>query len=95
LHLAGQANGWRVFAGVRKPEDAPEHAGITPVIIDVTQPASITTAAQQVQHALGPGVRLDALINNAGKCTLAPMEFMPIEVFEDQLQVRRLKIARW
>lgn len=30
---------------------------------------------------------LTALVNNAGKVTLAPLEFMPVEVFEDQLQV--------
>lgn len=42
----------------------------------------------QVTAAVGKrGVR--ALINNAGKVVLAPVEFMPMEVFEDQLQVSR------
>ncbi len=30
---------------------------------------------------------MSALINNAGKVILAPVEYMPLDVFEDQLQV--------
>lgn len=76
---------------------------LTPVIIDVTRPDTISTAVQQVQEGLHaqqpqpataapPG--LTALVNNAGKVTLAPLEFMPIEVFEDQLNVNLVGVLR-
>src|SRR5205814_7792003 len=46
--LAG--SGWRVFAGVRKDADAERlrSAGTTPVIVDVTDRESVSTAASQV-----------------------------------------------
>ncbi|KAJ9527708.1 hypothetical protein QJQ45_025984 [Haematococcus lacustris] len=108
--------GWLVFAGVRRATDgdalqqqlvgARGQAGreapgsITPVLLDVTCPESISKAATQVRACLAalgdqpagqPGpplpAQLSALVNNAGKVTLAPLEFMPAEVFTDQLAV--------
>ena len=35
------------------------------------------------------------MVNNAGKVTLAPMEFMPLATFEDQLQVRGESVCAW
>ncbi len=59
--------------------------------------------ASVVQHAAlrcqvredlrASGSQLRGLVNNAGKVTLAPLETMPIEVFEDQLQVRSARLA--
>ena len=47
--------GWRVFGTIRREEDATE--GVTPLFVDVTDPAAIAAAAEQV------GGRLDALRN--------------------------------
>ncbi len=62
--------GWRVFAGVRKRADADVAARggserMTPLILDVTDPAQIAAAAERVGAAAGRG-GLDGLVNNAG-----------------------------
>src|ERR1700758_1394866 len=62
--------GWRVFAGVRREQDAERlrsEAGprLTPLIIDVTDGDSIAAAAEQVKGVLGPA-GLAGLVNNAG-----------------------------
>ncbi len=67
LHLA--AKGFSVFAGVRREEDgqalqAEAPSGITPVLLDVTDAASVRDAAAQVAERTGG--RIDALMNNAG-----------------------------
>ena len=38
---------------------------------------------------------VSGLVNNAGKVTLAPVEFMPLATFEDQLQVRGESVCAW
>ena len=43
------------------------------------------TNSQVQTEVRGRGI--SGLVNNAGKVTLAPVEFMPIQTFEDQLQV--------
>jgi NAD(P)-dependent dehydrogenase (short-subunit alcohol dehydrogenase family) len=62
--------GWQVFAGVRSDKAAADlaaaGAGITPLIIDVTQQDSISRALRQVQQQLGPE-GLAGLVNNAGR----------------------------
>ncbi len=83
--------GWRVFAGVRKEADAEalRAAGserLTPVTIDVTDPAQIAAAAEQIGTALG-GAGLDGLVNNAGVAIPSPLETMPIEDFRRQVEV--------
>jgi NAD(P)-dependent dehydrogenase (short-subunit alcohol dehydrogenase family) len=75
-------NGFRVLAGVRKPEDGErlrQKAGknITPVIIDVTDAASITTARAQVEDQIGSG--LDGLVNVAGIGVTGPLEYATAE----------------
>jgi NAD(P)-dependent dehydrogenase (short-subunit alcohol dehydrogenase family) len=67
LHLADK--GFSVFAGVRREEDgralrAEVPSGITPVLLDVTDAASVADAAAQVADITGGAV--DALVNNAG-----------------------------
>jgi NAD(P)-dependent dehydrogenase (short-subunit alcohol dehydrogenase family) len=63
-----------VFAGVRSDKAAAELAvtgeGITPVIIDVTEPGSISSALAMVQQRLGPE-GLTGLVNNAGELCCA------------------------
>ncbi len=71
--------GWHVYATVRKTEDA-DHlrtdfgADLTPVIMDVTDRASITAAAAQVSSDL-QGQGLDGLVNVAGIGMIGPLEF--------------------
>ncbi len=85
------AAGWRVFAGVRKAEDAESlrAAGsdrLTPVTLDVTDPDAISAAATLLGDELA-GSGLDGLVNNAGVAIPSPLETMPIEAFRRQIEV--------
>ena len=83
-------SGWRIFATVRKAEDADKlqsegGADLTPVIMDVTDGTSITAAAEQVSsHLHGRG--LDGLVNVAGMGMVRPIEYVTSsdlqEIFE-------------
>src|SRR5207244_1174829 len=87
--------GYRVFAGIRKPEDgeALEHDAAGPleaVKLDVTDAAQIEAAAAHIEEAIGRelgGGGLDGLVNNAGVAVPAPLEVLPIEDFRRQLEV--------
>jgi NAD(P)-dependent dehydrogenase (short-subunit alcohol dehydrogenase family) len=76
--------GFEVFAGVRKQEDADrvQAAGLNPVMLDVTDGASIQRARAQVE-----GRRLAGLVNNAGIAVSGPLEFIPVDEFRHQLEV--------
>jgi NAD(P)-dependent dehydrogenase (short-subunit alcohol dehydrogenase family) len=83
--------GWRVFAGVRKEEDADSlrAAGsqrLTPVMLDVTDDEAISAAAALLTDELGDA-GLDGLVNNAGVAIPSPLETMPIEAFRRQVEV--------
>ena len=80
--------GWRVFAGVRKEEDAAaaSDAGFDPVICDVTSDEQVAAAAEQVT-ADQP---LDGLVNNAGVAVGLPLEAVDPKDFEWQLAVNVL-----
>jgi NAD(P)-dependent dehydrogenase (short-subunit alcohol dehydrogenase family) len=85
------AVGWRVFAGVRKQEDADSlrAAGserLTPVMLDVTDAEVISAAAVLLGDQLG-GAALDGLVNNAGVAIPSPLETMPIDAFRRQIEV--------
>ena len=71
--------GWRIFATVRKAEDGSRlrsecGSGVTPLLMDVTDRASITAAADQVATQVGPQ-GLDGLVNVAGIGMVRPMEY--------------------
>lgn len=88
LHLDG--SGWRVFAGVRKDEDAESLRGeaserLTPLLLDVTEPEQIAAAAAQVERESPDG--LDGLVNNAGVAVPGPLETIPLEDLRQQLEV--------
>ena len=90
--------GWRVFAGVRKPADgerlkADLGASLIPVIIDVTDTASVKAAAETVGAALD-GQTLKGLVNNAGIAVAGPMLELPLEEFENQMDVNVTGIVR-
>jgi len=85
------AAGRRVFAGVRKEEDADSlrAAGsdrLTPVMLDVTDADAISAAAALLGDELG-SAGLDGLVNNAGVAIPSPLETMPIEAFRRQIEV--------
>jgi NAD(P)-dependent dehydrogenase (short-subunit alcohol dehydrogenase family) len=78
--------GWKVFAGVRREEDAQSlreegSSKLTPLLLDVTEPEQIAAAAETV------GERLDGLVNNAGAALPSPLETMPIEDFRRQVDL--------
>lgn len=85
------SRGWRVFAGVRKEDDATalrEAASerLTPLTLDVTDPAQIAAAAELVGKEVGEA-GLDGLVNNAGVSLPSPLETMPIDDFKLQIDV--------
>lgn len=89
LHL--DRIGFRVFAGVRRDEDAERlrdqgSERLRPVIVDVTDAATIQKAAEEVATALGDEP-LRGLVNNAGIAVSGPVEFLPIEEIRKQLEV--------
>ncbi len=83
------AAGWRVYAGVRKEEDAQalREAGsdrLTPLFLDVTDAEQIAAAAALVGAEPGG---LDGLVNNAGVAIPSPLETIPMEQFRRQIEV--------
>lgn len=83
--------GWRVFAGVRRQEDADSLRGeaserLVPLTLDVTDAGQIAAAAAQIASVAG-SAGLDGLVNNAGIAVPSPLETIPIDDFRHQLEV--------
>lgn len=83
--------GFRVFAGVRTEaagQRLREKASslLTPVIIDVTDSASIQAAANIIKEQTDPR-GLAGLVNNAGITVSGPLELVPIEELRRQLEI--------
>jgi NAD(P)-dependent dehydrogenase (short-subunit alcohol dehydrogenase family) len=83
--------GFHVFAGVRREEDAEAarsvaNGAVTPLMIDITDPAMIDAAAKTVERAV-TGRGLAGLVNNAGIVKPGPLEFQPLDDFRRQLEV--------
>jgi len=92
------AEGWRVFAGVRKQDDADRLIAelgerLVPVIMDVTDTESVLAAAATVREALD-GHTLGGLVNNAGIAVAGPMLNLPIAEFERQMDVNVTGVVR-
>jgi NAD(P)-dependent dehydrogenase (short-subunit alcohol dehydrogenase family) len=84
--------GYRVFAGVRTDSCVADLSGlrpslgeIIPVLLDVTDAASIAQAGKLVAHGCSDS-GLWAVVNNAGISISAPLECVPIEVMRAQLE---------
>lgn len=75
--LAG--SGWDVYAGVRRAEDAP--AGVTPVILDVTDAEQVGALDSKLPTGL------DAVVNNAGIVVDGPLEAIALDDLRRQLEV--------
>jgi NAD(P)-dependent dehydrogenase (short-subunit alcohol dehydrogenase family) len=90
LRLAGA--GHRVFAGIRKDSDAQRlrdegAAHLVPVLLDVTKQEQIDALAEQITLEAGS---LHGVVNNAGVARGGPIEYLPIDVWRDQLEVNVL-----
>lgn len=75
LHLAEQ--GYRVFAGARKPEVVERHANIVPVALDVDRDESVRVCVNEVLAATGGAI--DVLVNNAGIGMAGSIEMVPAD----------------
>jgi NAD(P)-dependent dehydrogenase (short-subunit alcohol dehydrogenase family) len=89
LHL--DRLGFTVFAGVRRATDgaalqAQASVRLVPLMLDVTDEANITAAAQTVQTAVG-AAGLAGLVNNAGIAVAGPLEYLPLAELRHQLEV--------
>ena len=80
--------GFEVFAGVRQELDAERlrSRGLRPLRLDVRDERQVRAAAEEVRSALGPA-RLAALVNNAGVVMPGPLEFVPLDLLREQLEV--------
>jgi NAD(P)-dependent dehydrogenase (short-subunit alcohol dehydrogenase family) len=84
------STGWRVFAGVRREDDAESLRGagserITPLFLDVTDRRQIESAAERIEAEAEGG--LAGLVNNAGVAVPSPLETIPIDDFRRQIEV--------
>jgi NAD(P)-dependent dehydrogenase (short-subunit alcohol dehydrogenase family) len=84
-------DGWRVFAGVRRAQDAEALRAegsdrLVPVMLDVTDAAQVVAAAELIGERAGEA-GLDGLVNNAGIAVLSPLETIPLEDFRRQIEV--------
>ena len=88
LHL--DRLGFRVFGGVRRSEDAESLRAeaserFEPLILDVTDPDHIRTAAERVTQETEPP--LAGLVNNAGIGVGGPLELLSVDDFRRQIEV--------
>src|SRR5271169_5091661 len=86
--------GFRVFAGVRRIQDGESlkvesTERITPVLMNVTDEATLVAAVGQVAKAVGDE-GLSGLVNNAGIAVGGPLEFLPISEIRKQFEVNVL-----
>lgn len=85
------AVGFTVWAGVRRTEDGEAlvrstSARLRVLLLDVTDPESITTASRRLTEAL-PEVGLAGLVNNAGISVAGPLELLPLAEVRTQFEV--------
>lgn len=89
LHL--DHKGWRVFAGVRRSEDAvalesSASKRLSTVMIDVSDQGSIDHAQLTIKESLGED-GLTGLVNNAGITVQGPLEHLPLDELRKQVEV--------
>jgi len=86
--------GFRVFAGVRKEEDAEgiTRAGsgrLTPVMLDVTDADAISRAREIVERGL-EGEPLAGIVNNAGVGVGGPIEMLDLDDLRRQFEINTI-----
>jgi NAD(P)-dependent dehydrogenase (short-subunit alcohol dehydrogenase family) len=77
------ASGWRVFAGVRREQDAEALRGaaserLVPLLLEITDQEQITVAVEEIAAVTGES-GLDGLVNNAGITIPCPLELLPLD----------------
>lgn len=79
-------DGWRVFATVRRPEDAHalEQQGIETVLMDYTKPETIAALVDEVVAKTGG--RIDALFNNGAYGQPGAVEDLSVDVLRQQFE---------
>lgn len=91
------AQGWRVFAGVRKEKDGEPlveaNRNIIPLILDVAKQDQVDAAVKTVGDILD-GRKLDGLVNNAGIANMGPLALQPLEDFEAHFKVNTFGLLR-
>ena len=83
------AEGFRVFAGVRDVAAAPP--GTEPELLDLRSPESIAACASRLVERLGPGGKLDVLVNNAAVNGVSPREVWEVNLRGPLLLTRMLE----
>lgn len=83
--------GFRVFAGVRKLADGQTlqrtiSSRVIPIQLDITDPTSLTAAAEIMTQAVG-NTGLFGLVNNAGLIVEGPVELVPVDEVRRQFEV--------
>jgi len=82
--------GFVVFAGVRRAEDAQrlrqQSPGLVPVMLDVTDAESIAQAVAAIDRRAGEA-GLAGLVNNAGISVAGPLEYLSIDDLRRQFEV--------
>lgn len=81
------ARGFRVYGGVRRPEDAGalEALGVKPLFLDVTREEDLLRARERLE-----GEGLYGLVANAGIAVAGPLELVPVSAFREALEVNVL-----
>ena len=72
--------GDRVIATARNPDAVIQHERVTPLALDVTDPAQAKAAIEKAGH-------IDIVVNNAGQGFLGGFEEMTEEEFEQQIEL--------
>ncbi len=83
--------GYKVFAGVRREQDAAEikskaSNNLVPVIMEISDKDSINMGARYIESIVEDR-GLYALVNNAGIVVAGPLEFIPLDLVRRQLEV--------
>lgn len=86
--------GFRVFAGVRTEADRERirqqgSERLSPVMLDVTDPATVRSAAEEVAATVQQA-GLAGLVNNAGIVVGGPLELITRDLFQKQLEVNAI-----
>ena len=81
-----KADGWRVFATARKPEDMAklEQDGIEAFYLDYSEADSVSALVEAVLARTGG--KLDALVNNGAYAQAGAVEDLPVEALRAQFE---------